>query len=79
MLKNAPTLAIVAFHTAENEPLKIWEVIHFIGRFASLAATAPSASTPASSFARAAADRSSAAFALPRRCSSFCSLSRTCQ
>ena len=24
MLKNATTLAIVAVHTAENEPLKIW-------------------------------------------------------
>ena len=24
MLKNAPTLAIVAVHTEENEPLKIW-------------------------------------------------------
>ena len=29
MLTNAPTLAIVAVHTAENEPLKIWEVIQF--------------------------------------------------
>ena len=29
MLKNGPTLAIVAVHTAENEPLKIWEVIQF--------------------------------------------------
>ena len=29
MLKNAPTLEIVAVHTAENEPLKFWEVIHF--------------------------------------------------
>ena len=26
---NAPTLAIVAVHTAESEPLKIWEVNHF--------------------------------------------------
>ena len=29
MLKNAPTLAIVAVDTAENEPLKI-SLIHFI-------------------------------------------------
>ena len=35
MLKNAPTLAIVAVHTAENEPPKVYESpkkIH--GRFA---------------------------------------------
>ena len=29
MLKNAPTLAIVAVHTAENEPLKVLGVIQF--------------------------------------------------
>ena len=29
MLKNAPTLAIVAVHTEENEPLKNWGVIQF--------------------------------------------------
>ena len=28
ILKNAPTLAIVAVHTAENEPLKIWGWFH---------------------------------------------------
>ena len=33
MLKNEPTLAIVAVHTAENEPLKILEVIHFNFQF----------------------------------------------
>ena len=29
MLKNEPTLAIVAVHTAENEPLKVLGVIQF--------------------------------------------------
>ena len=29
MLKNAPTLAIIAVHTAENEPLKVLGVIQF--------------------------------------------------
>ena len=29
MLKNAPTLTIVAVHTAENEPLKV-SLVHFI-------------------------------------------------
>ncbi len=29
MLKNEPTLAIVAVHTADNEPLKILGVIQF--------------------------------------------------
>ena len=29
MLKNAPILAIVAVHTAENEPLKNLEVVQF--------------------------------------------------
>ena len=33
MLKNEPTLAIVAVHTAENEPLKILGVIHFNFQF----------------------------------------------
>ena len=36
MLKNAPTLAIVAVDTAENEPLKI-SLVHFISSIASLA------------------------------------------
>ena len=35
MLKNAPTLAIVAVHTAENEPLKI-SLFHFISSIVSL-------------------------------------------
>ena len=35
MLKNAPTLAIVAVHTAENEPLKI-SLVHFISSITSL-------------------------------------------
>ena len=35
MLKNAPTLAIVAVHTAENEPLKI-SLFHFISSILSL-------------------------------------------
>ena len=35
MLKNAPTLAIVAVHTAENEPLKI-SLVHFISSIVSL-------------------------------------------
>ena len=30
MLKNAPTLAIVAVHTEENEPFKNFEMILFI-------------------------------------------------
>ena len=38
MLKNAPTLAIVAVHTAENEPLKI-SLVHFISSITSLLAT----------------------------------------
>ena len=36
MLKNAPTLAIVAVDTAENEPLKI-SLVHFISSIPSLA------------------------------------------
>ena len=35
MLKNAPTLAIVAVHTAEYEPLKI-SLVHFISSILSL-------------------------------------------
>ena len=38
MLKNAPTLAIVAVDTAENEPLKI-SLVHFISSIPSLNAT----------------------------------------
>ena len=38
MLKNAPTLAIVAVHTAENEPLKI-SLVHVIRSILSLART----------------------------------------
>ena len=37
MLKNAPTLAIVAVDTAENEPLKI-SLFHFISSILSLIA-----------------------------------------
>ena len=33
MLKNEPTLAIVAVHTAENEPLKVLGVIQFNFQF----------------------------------------------
>ena len=39
MLKNAPTLAIVAVHTAENEPLKI-SLFHFISSILSLESVA---------------------------------------
>ena len=39
MLTNAPTLAIVAVHTAENEPLKNLKLISFIHSVASLGAT----------------------------------------
>ena len=33
MLKNAPTLAIVAVHTEENEPLKIWDDLFNLVQF----------------------------------------------
>ena len=47
MLKNAPTLAIVAVHTEENEPPKVLKPkISFIS-FGSLTGTAPRGSSPA--------------------------------
>ena len=44
MLKNAPTLAIVAVHTEENEPLQIWGDLFNLIQFGPY--SQPHASTP---------------------------------
>ena len=41
MLKNTPTLAIVAVHTEENEPPKVWKQKKFIISFVSLGTKRP--------------------------------------
>ena len=67
MLKNAPTLAIVAVDTAENEPLKI-SLVHFISSIASLPAATHRGPTARSARSGGPAAPSTRATPCSRRC-----------